>query len=1346
MDLPERFRGHEEEDVDDGTGVGNEENGMFVQQSVYGMLAATQSRANFKFDQDSGSDTGDEGDDGSNRKTVTSAASNDNRLNLGSSRQPSERKPEAAASRHQKRLSETTMRRSFLQPARQRIDAQARDPMTQSQILPARNELETDMSEDPAQKLEFLRADAPILDRKLQAMARAGLNASSTSLSGKQSGEGEESRDANRAKAPKSLPHVIADIFKFDEPEDVVAEYPCWYLQNVLLQGYMYITQKHVCFYAYLKRKTNTTIKTGHLGKCGKHSYSYKQYWFVLKGDNFCYYKSSAEPYSPLGVVDLRYAISADVSQEKDSHGKDFIITTHDRTYLYRAETAASAKEWVKQLQKVIFRSHNDGDSVKISLPIQRILDAEKTEVVDFAETVKLRVYDNDEDTYAVDEYFFTFFSFGDDAWDVLSVLTGGNRAKQATPEQEDSANLLRNAQRSKSGPKISRQAGVASSGLSSLDRDQRTRIRRSGSRSPLSPSMQESSESYFTSGDEVDANMSASQMLSDDCLFGAPTLRMPQRQRTAPGPSRDRFRRGSSQRSSSGDSSVERVQAQPSAPNSAGHATRPDPQPRSSTGSGQTLDADTRQPPADTTASGRVIRGIAVPLQRAFAVAGMVRTSSSRMGSYLSSSPKDYIGRWTGAMSGGKKHYSDVEGLAPDDSVRELDQDGDIENDQSRFQAHFGLPHTERLVSTFFCWLHKTVPLYGKVYMSQRRFCFRSLLYGTRTKLVISFKDIVTVHKQRGFRWGYSGMVLVIKGHEELFFEFGQVGLRDDCAITVLRSLENDHLAAESTILDDDELELAETAAAENERLQAAMKDGRTEDEQLPRSVQQIERNLPPVHFDDPSASMLDFKPAKPMNITCLTIGSRGDVQPYIALCKGFIADGHRAKIATHKIFEEWVQDHGIEFAEIEGDPADLMRICVENGMFTPSFFLEANSKFRVWLDGLLVTSWEACKGSDLIIESPSAMSGIHIAEKLQVPYFRAFTMPWTRTRAYPHAFSVPNSKKGGAYNYMTYTLFDNVFWIAISGQINRWRGKTLGLMPTSLDRLQQNKVPFLYNFSPSVVVPPLDFSDWIKVTGYWFLDEGVGYSPPADLAAFIAKARSDKVKLVYIGFGSVTVADSKQLMQQVMDAVHKADVRCILVKGWSDRFDKSDPTAADIELPSYIYQIRAAPHDWLFNQVDAVVHHGGAGTTGASLRAGVPTIIKPFFGDQFFFATRVEDLGVGIQLSKITAHQLGKALWIATHDARMQTKARLLGEQIRAEDGVQTAINTIYRDMEYAKSLVKRTGDAVEDEIGDGKEEATEENWTFVGATGEIQAEDEIVAPEGAIAVPSRSSAILR
>jgi sterol 3beta-glucosyltransferase len=387
---------------------------------------------------------------------------------------------------------------------------------------------------------------------------------------------------------------------------------------------------------------------------------------------------------------------------------------------------------------------------------------------------------------------------------------------------------------------------------------------------------------------------------------------------------------------------------------------------------------------------------------------------------------------------------------------------------------------------------------------------------------------------------------------------------------------------------------------------------------------------------------------------------------------------------------------------------------------MFTYGFMKEANAKFRGWLDDVCSSSWRACQGADVLIESPSTMAGIHIAEALEIPYFRAFTMPWTRTRAYPHAFTVPDKKMGGTYNSLTYGAFDKIWWSAISGQINRWRRRELGLQGTTQHKMQASMRPFLYNFSPHVVPPPLDWPDWVRVTGYWFLDESDTYTPPADLLAFIEKARSDGKKLVYVGFGSIVIDNPAALTQSVVDSVLKADVRCVLSKGWSDRLEAKetkDASKPEIPLPAEIFQIQSAPHDWLFRQMDAAVHHGGSGTTGASLRAGIPTVIKPFFGDQFFFAQRVEDLGVGVWLKKINTSVFSRALWEVTNSERMIVKAKVLGAKIRKDNGTQTAIQTIYRELDRARTLgrkqVTRPG---EDEGEPTEDEEIENDWTIV------------------------------
>lgn len=1085
-------------------------------------------------------------------------------------------------------------------------------------------------------------------------------------------------------------------------------------------------------------------VKSGYLSKRGQKNPKYNRYWFRLKGDVLSYYTDPAELYFPQGNIDLRYGISASLlEKDKNKDGMSFTITTHQKTYNFKADSIPSAKEWVKSLQKIIFRSHNDGDSVKIALPIDNIIDIEDSQVVEFAETCKIRVIDNDE-TYAMDEYFFSFFSFGKEALNVLKILVENTTAQHiaehekllepvqmipgvlsqsskeiASPKRSltvpkqrpsvppirtDSGNSvpqLKEDVRATLSPMLSPNAGASprasidvmrasfdggrrmsrdfskgrrSVDLSRLNDDRKSRSpsgsRRSFSRNRLSRSrinekeekkssepndssdsfvhsMEEHDSSAVLASSEADTQGSASQILSRSDVLFKPTIPRSE--------SASRYRDARDIAKAPARSQTEGGRRIDSHTTTSGSMTGSD-----------MSHAD--QPPTPTIQS--IVKASAYPLQRAAGFAGYLNRNSKRMSTIIASEGMGYFEKVSGMWKGGKKHYDEPAGRGLEDELEENDDDDDdpASSTKFRFRDHFALPDTEQLQATYFGYLHRVLPLYGKIYISNRSFCFRSMVPGTRTKLILPLKDIENVNKEKGFRFGYSGLVVVIRGHEELFFEFGKHDVRDDCCVTLLQSIETIGYLKDSGLLAVEERESAENAVAEHKALQEARQEGHGEhDLNMPKTVDEVRNEAPPIMFDDPRASILNFKPTESLRVTCLTIGSRGDVQPYIALAKGLMAEGHKVKIATHREFGSWVESHGIGFAPVEGDPAELMRICVENGMFTYSFLKEASSTFRTWIDELCSSAWLACQDSDILIESPSAMAGIHIAEALRIPYFRAFTMPWTRTRAYPHAFAVPEHKMGGAYNYITYVMFDNVFWKAIAGQMNRWRKNELNLPRTNLERMQPNKVPFLYNFSPSVVVPPLDYSDWIRVTGYWFLDEGTDWKPPTDLVDFIAKARADEKKIVYIGFGSIVVSDSKKMTQTIVDSVLKADVRCILSKGWSDRLDKKGSTEPEIPLPDEVFLIKSAPHDWLFKQIDAASHHGGAGTTGASLRAGIPTIIKPFFGDQFFFGGRVEDLGVGICLKKFNVSVFARALWEATHSERMVIKARVLGEQIR-------------------------------------------------------------------------------
>ncbi|KAG0283595.1 Sterol 3-beta-glucosyltransferase [Linnemannia gamsii] len=621
-------------------------------------------------------------------------------------------------------------------------------------------------------------------------------------------------------------------------------------------------------------------------------------------------------------------------------------------------------------------------------------------------------------------------------------------------------------------------------------------------------------------------------------------------------------------------------------------------------------------------------------------------------------------------------------------------DDEGDINLDnqeQETFRKEFSLPEGEVIGKVVPGYLLRYLPLYGKVYLSDNYICFRSTVYGTSTEVIIPLSDVVHVDKHHGTRFYFHGLGMFTKRDEEVFLEFSSrdarnsilAGLRDRITPEAQERRKQHHAQA---VIDSPSVQL--------------------DDPMESRVLDSLQYHDQPVSL----AAHPGFKPSRPLHITCLTIGSRGDVQPYIAFCKRLMQDGHTCRIATHGEYKDWIESHGIEFGHVGGDPGELIELCVENGMFTVSFMREALKRFRGWLDNLMETAWTACQGTDILIESPSAMVGIHIAEALEIPYFRALPFPWTRTRSFPHPFAVAERNLGRGYNYMTFAIMDQVLWKGISGQINKWRKKGLGLAPATLEKIEAHRVPCLYSWSPNLVSAPIDWHSWVHVTGYWFLDNpNLDWSPPDGLEEFLEADPANKP--IYIGFGSMVVSDPEEMTKIIVDSVIKAGVRAIISKGWSDKLSssekdgpvavvKKDITNSNKEkekvYPSNVYMLKSVPHDWLFPRLAGAVHHGGAGTTAAGLRAGIPIVIKPYFGDQYFWAQRVEEAGVGVWCHDLTVKKLSAALTAITTDDKMIKKAQLMGERIRAEDGVGTAIHHFYHDLPIARERLKSLQEA--------------------------------------------------
>jgi sterol 3beta-glucosyltransferase len=415
-------------------------------------------------------------------------------------------------------------------------------------------------------------------------------------------------------------------------------------------------------------------------------------------------------------------------------------------------------------------------------------------------------------------------------------------------------------------------------------------------------------------------------------------------------------------------------------------------------------------------------------------------------------------------------------------------------------------------------------------------------------------------------------------------------------------------------------------------------------------------------------------------MRIVMIAMGSRGDVQPYIALGQGLKAVGHVVRLVTHENYKQLVCSYGLEFWAVKGDVQAIvntpeMRDLLEKGNFIAITSRTAKISQQAAIDWAQ-DGLAACQGMELLIAGVGGLFlGLALAEKLKLPLIQAYVFPFTPTKAFP-AILFPRfvSKFGGYINWLSHHLFRQVMWQGsrVGDRLSRQQVLNLPASPFlgSYHSEYFQRYPVLYGFSPSVISKPSDWQN-THITGYWFLDATPDWNPPKDLLNFLNEGSPP----VYIGFGSMGSRNPEQTADLVLNAIALAGQRAILQSGWGG-LSKAD-------LPNTVMMVDSIPHSWLFPRVAAVVHHGGAGTTAAGLRAGVPTIVIPFFGDQPFWGQRVAELGVGlapISRQQLTTERLAEAIHRAAGDRSLRQRAADLGAKIRAEDGIANAVAIVH------------------------------------------------------------------
>nr|AYU74789.1 SG3 [Populus tomentosa] len=418
-------------------------------------------------------------------------------------------------------------------------------------------------------------------------------------------------------------------------------------------------------------------------------------------------------------------------------------------------------------------------------------------------------------------------------------------------------------------------------------------------------------------------------------------------------------------------------------------------------------------------------------------------------------------------------------------------------------------------------------------------------------------------------------------------------------------------------------------------------------------------------------------------LKVAMLVVGTRGDVQPFLAIAKRLQEFGHRVRLATHANFSDFVRSAGVDFYPLGGDPRVLAGYMARNKGLIPSAPGEISIQ-RKQLKAIIESLLAACTEPDMetgvpfkaqaIIANPPAYGHAHVAEALGVPIHIFFTMPWTPTYEFPHPLArVPQS----AGYWLSYIVVDLLIWWGIRGYINEFRKRKLKLPPIAYLSMYNGSISHLptgYMWSPHLVPKPSDWGPLVDVVGYSFLNLGSKYEPKEEFMQWIQKGKEP----IYIGFGSMPLEDPKNTMDIILEALKDTGQRGIVDRGWGD-------LGNFMEVPDSVFLLKDCPHDWLFPQCAAVVHHGGAGTTAAGLRAGCPTTIVPFFGDQFFWGDRVHQKGLGpvpIPIAKLSAENLSDAIRFML-EPEVKSRAMELAKLIENEDGVAAAVDAFHRHL---------------------------------------------------------------
>ncbi len=415
-------------------------------------------------------------------------------------------------------------------------------------------------------------------------------------------------------------------------------------------------------------------------------------------------------------------------------------------------------------------------------------------------------------------------------------------------------------------------------------------------------------------------------------------------------------------------------------------------------------------------------------------------------------------------------------------------------------------------------------------------------------------------------------------------------------------------------------------------------------------------------------------------MQIAFFTLGTRGDVEPMVALARGFADAGHEVRFVSDESARPLVLPYGIPGHFLTGSVHERLSALSGTSHLHPRdpyrFARVLTATYADLISTGAPEAAEAMRGCNLVIMSKSSFGiGYALAEKIRAVPCEAAFAPSASSRYLPTSLLPwPSAPLPGGIRRLLHEAAARAAWLGARDVVNTAR-RALGLAEISWPfgrgrSALLDAIPQLNGFSPTVVPPPPDWPKSVTVTGYWRHRDDGSWRPPPALAAFVETGP----RPIYVGFGSMIDRRPAQLQEIVLRAVRGLGLRAVVSTGWG--------AMAGLPSSDDILVVEDVPHDWLFPRVAAVVCHGGAGTTAAVASSGTPSVIVPYGADQPFWGWALERLGVApraIPRRHLSVRRLTAALRRATTDDVMRRRAKEVSALVQAEDGVRRAVEVV-------------------------------------------------------------------